>query len=212
MSDALLSQNEYDIIFAGGLLIELIDSRFSLAHCIAQGGTTACITAGRLAKADPSLRILVLEAGPHTKDKIEHITPGRFYTHLAPGSNTTSFHVSKPSDAVGGRSIVVHTARCVGGGSSVNWLMYNRPAASDYDDWETEHGNPGWGSKEIIPLLRAVCLIQLHLYYTYSLPTRPNVIKSTLIFQLTDILAHLKSPWEVTTIMQLKNFSSLVPR
>ena len=135
-----------------------------LAHCAIQGGTTACVTAGRLAKADPSPKILVLEAGPHTKDKIDHVQPGQFIRHIAPGSNTTTLHVGKPSDAVGGRNISVHTARCVGGGSAVNWLMYNRASASDYDDWEIEHDNPGWGSKEIIPLLQKV--------YRYSVAFR----------------------------------------
>ena len=36
--------------------------------------------------------------------------------------------------------------------------MYNRAAASDYDDWESVHGNPGWGSKYLIPLLKKVSL------------------------------------------------------
>lgn len=35
-------------------------------------------------------------------------------------------------------------------------MMYTRAAASDYDDWETKFANPGWGSKDIIPLLRKV--------------------------------------------------------
>lgn len=35
-------------------------------------------------------------------------------------------------------------------------MMYTRPAASDYDDWETVYQNPGWGSKDLIPLLRKV--------------------------------------------------------
>ena len=35
-------------------------------------------------------------------------------------------------------------------------MMYTRPAASDYDDWETVYKNPGWGSKDLIPLLRKV--------------------------------------------------------
>jgi alcohol oxidase len=35
-------------------------------------------------------------------------------------------------------------------------MMYTRPAASDYDDWETVYKNPGWGSKELIPLLKKV--------------------------------------------------------
>ena len=35
--------------------------------------------------------------------------------------------------------------------------MYTRAAASDYDEWETKYGNPGWGSKDLIPLLKKVC-------------------------------------------------------
>lgn len=41
-------------------------------------------------------------------------------------------------------------------------MVYTRGAVSDYDDWETEHGNVGWGSKYIIPLLKKVCS-----YYNY---------------------------------------------
>ncbi|OJA12090.1 hypothetical protein AZE42_02168, partial [Rhizopogon vesiculosus] len=33
---------------------------------LSTGGTTAYVVAGRLAACDPSLRILILEAGPHT--------------------------------------------------------------------------------------------------------------------------------------------------
>ncbi|KAF9563188.1 hypothetical protein CPC08DRAFT_334488 [Agrocybe pediades] len=49
---------------------------------------------------------------------------------------------------------VVPSGRALGGGSSVNFMMYMRPAPSDYVDWETNHGNKGWGSKELIPLLK----------------------------------------------------------
>ncbi|KAJ7770632.1 GMC oxidoreductase-domain-containing protein [Mycena metata] len=126
---------EYDLIFAGG-------------------GTAACLTAGRLATAFPALSILVLECGPTTKDKKEHIQPGQYITHLAPTSKTMQFNVGKPSEHVAGRSSIVPSARCVGGGSSVNFMMYNRPAASDFDAWETEFGNVGWSSKDLIPLLQ----------------------------------------------------------
>jgi alcohol oxidase len=34
--------------------------------------------------------------------------------------------------------------------------MYNRAVASDFDDWEQVHKNPGWGAKDIIPLLKKV--------------------------------------------------------
>ena len=35
-------------------------------------------------------------------------------------------------------------------------MMYTRAAASDYDDWANGYNNPGWGSKELIPLLQKV--------------------------------------------------------
>ena len=123
---------------------------------MAPGGTTACIVAGRLSRADQSLKILVLEAGPHTKDVAHHVQPGHFLRHILPGSQTTKVHSANPSDAVGGRSVAVLVAQCFGGGSAVNFLMYNRASASDYDDWETKYSNPGWGSKDLIPLLRQV--------------------------------------------------------
>ncbi|KAI9572089.1 hypothetical protein HD554DRAFT_2168342 [Boletus coccyginus] len=69
---------EYDVIFAGG-------------------GTTACVVAGRLAAADPLLKILVLEAGPHTKDGPCCVEPSRCIQHWEPGDPFMSFHVAEPS-------------------------------------------------------------------------------------------------------------------
>lgn len=33
-------------------------------------------------------------------------------------------------------------------------MVYTRASASDYDDWETIHGNRGWGSDSLVPLLQ----------------------------------------------------------
>ncbi|THU98253.1 hypothetical protein K435DRAFT_838252, partial [Dendrothele bispora CBS 962.96] len=129
------TSTNFDIIFAGG-------------------GTAACLTAGRLAAADPNLKILLVEAGEHTKDMPAHIQPARYFSHLASTSKTMTFNVGKASNKIGGRSLITPSGRCVGGGSSVNFTMYTRGSASDYDDWETVHGNPGWGSKDLLPLMK----------------------------------------------------------
>ncbi|KAI0294584.1 alcohol oxidase-like protein [Russula brevipes] len=142
MSTPSIINEEYDIIIAGG-------------------GTAGCVVAGRLAAADPDLRILILEAGPETHNNPAHTQPFRFPSHLAPGSRTTRVHTSRPSAALGGRSAAVPCGQCLGGGSSVNHMIYTRASASDYDDWETVHENPGWGSKELIPLLRKTETYQL---------------------------------------------------
>ncbi|EIN11097.1 alcohol oxidase-like protein [Punctularia strigosozonata HHB-11173 SS5] len=121
---------------------------------IVGGGTAAGVIAGRLAAADPNLRILVLEAGPHTKDQLIHTQPARYLAHLAPTSTTVKFYTGSPSDHLDGRQPVVPCGACLGGGSSVNFAMYTRASASDYDDWKSIYGNHGWGSDDLIPLLR----------------------------------------------------------
>ncbi|KAF8830664.1 hypothetical protein HHX47_DHR2000886 [Lentinula edodes] len=105
--------SSYDIIFAGG-------------------GTVACIIAGRLAQADPSLKILIIEAGSHSLNLHHHVQPARYLNNLVQG-HTFTHHNS--------------------GGSAVNFLMYTRAPSSDYDDWE-RLGNPGWGSESLIPLAK----------------------------------------------------------
>ncbi|KAN0092553.1 GMC oxidoreductase domain containing protein [Tylopilus felleus] len=124
----------FDIIFAGG-------------------GTTACVIAGRLAAADPSLKILIVEIGQHTRDVPQHVQPCRYLEHLAPNSTTVSFHVAKSSPHLNGRSVVVPCGRSVGGASTVNFMAYVRGAASDYDDWKA-FGNEGWGFHELLPFIR----------------------------------------------------------
>ncbi|KAG1859674.1 GMC oxidoreductase-domain-containing protein [Suillus subluteus] len=142
MSHPVIS--EFDIIFAGG-------------------GTTACVVAGRLAAWDPSLSILILEGGQHTLNQAAHVQPYRFTSHHAPTSTTMTFNVGNPSPRLNGRAPIVRSAHCIGGGSSVNTMVYTRAAASDFDDW----GVDGWESKNLIPLMKKL--------ETYEvLPDRPT--------------------------------------
>ena len=108
--------------------------------------------AGRLAKADPSLEILVVEGGVWTKNNPIVIHPALFPANQAPGTKTVILYESKPSGHIAGRRLAVPTGGCVGGGSSVNFMMYTRGQAIDYDDWETD----GWRAKDLVTLLRKV--------------------------------------------------------
>ncbi|KAM6500140.1 hypothetical protein JOM56_003154 [Amanita muscaria] len=130
--------------------------------------TGACITAGRLAAANPSLKILILEDGPETRDKPEHLQPARCFKNLMnPKSESISLQVARPSQALGGRALIVSTGRCFGGGSCINFMMYTRAAASDYDDWEKKYNNPGWGFKDLLPLLKKVLAIAILFKFLY---------------------------------------------
>ncbi|OJD15604.1 hypothetical protein AJ78_04157 [Emergomyces pasteurianus Ep9510] len=128
-----MAENDVDIIVIGG-------------------GTTGLITAGRLAQAKPDLSILVIEAGSNSRDNPMVVNPAVYLSHIAPTSTTAKFYKSKTSDYLGGRQATVPTANILGGGSSINFMVYTRAQEVDYDDWNME----GWKGKDMIPFLKKI--------------------------------------------------------
>ncbi|KAK4055961.1 hypothetical protein OIO90_002954 [Microbotryomycetes sp. JL221] len=114
------------------------------------GGAAGCVVAGRLAKADPSLQVAVIESGMNNKGVPTSEQPGLYIANLAPTSTTANFWVSKESESVNGRSVIVPSGHLIGGGSSINFLMYTRASKSDYDDWNTE----GWTGDDMLACSR----------------------------------------------------------
>lgn len=129
-------------------------SDFDADIIVVGAGAAGCVLAARLAAAAPDLRILVLEHGPHTLNDPAVLTPARFLENLSPGMPRTRYYTSEPSAALLGRQMTVQAGGCVGGGTAINFMMYTRPAASDYDDWERLHDNPGWGFDSLRPLFQ----------------------------------------------------------
>ncbi|KAI7968417.1 hypothetical protein EIK77_000196 [Talaromyces pinophilus] len=119
-----------------------------------EGGTTGVLVATRLAKADPNLSILILEHGPNTRDNPLVVNPAFYLMNIAPDSPRVSFYKSRPSKDLAGRESIIPTGRCLGGGSSINFMVYSRPQAIDFDAWNV----PGWSSKDIIPMFKKVIL------------------------------------------------------
>ncbi|TQV90573.1 glucose-methanol-choline (gmc) oxidoreductase [Cordyceps javanica] len=122
-------RSEYDIIFAGG-------------------GSAACVTAGRLAKADPKLSILLIEQGRNNLDDPTVVTPALFLSHLFTGSETVMFRSARKESNLADRSLAVASGGVLGGGSSINFTMYTRASAVDFDSWKTE----GWDGKSMLAL------------------------------------------------------------
>ncbi|KAL5317132.1 hypothetical protein ACEPPN_014226 [Leptodophora sp. 'Broadleaf-Isolate-01'] len=117
---------------------------------IAGGGTAGCIVAGRLARADPSLSILVIERGQNNFNNPNIVYPGVFFRNISPGSTSAIFWQGEKSETLGGRSLIVPSGGILGGGSSINFMMYTRAQGCDFDSWNT----PGWTAKELLPYLK----------------------------------------------------------
>lgn len=119
---------EYDIIFAGG-------------------GTVACLAAGRLAKADPNLSILLVEGGKDNHNDPTVVNPAMYLAHLAPDSQTALFYKANKEKALNDREAIVPCGGILGGGSSINFMMYTRAQGVDFDAWKME----GWDAKSLLP-------------------------------------------------------------
>ncbi|KAA8627116.1 Alcohol oxidase p68 [Pyrenophora tritici-repentis] len=114
------------------------------------GGSCGCVVAGRLANLDHNLQVLLIEAGENNLNNPWVFRPGIYPRNMKLDSKTASFYYSRPSEWLDGRRAVVPVAHILGGGSSINFMMYTRASASDYDDFQAK----GWTTKELIPLMK----------------------------------------------------------
>ncbi|KAF4831757.1 Alcohol oxidase [Colletotrichum siamense] len=132
-----------------GLTKKLADGLDEVDVIIAGGGTAACVLASRLATTAPELSILVIEGGTNNRDVPNVVHPAFFLDHLAPDSKTAIFYQGSPSEQLAGRSPIVPSGGMLGGGSSINFMLYTRAQKSDFDSWKT----PGWSSQDLRPYL-----------------------------------------------------------
>lgn len=75
-----------------------------------------------------------------------------YLSNLAPETKTAHFHKGKWAERLGGREPIVPCGGILGGGSSINFMMYTRAQRDDYDAWNTE----GWSADEMWPFLKKV--------------------------------------------------------
>lgn len=119
-------------------------------YVIVGSGAAGSVLANRLS-ADPAVTVCVLEAGPPDRNPWIHIPAGFIKTMVDP-SVTWQFR-TEPTEMTGGRQIATIQGRTLGGGSSVNGMIYNRGQPGDLDSW-AQRGNRGWGYADCLPYYR----------------------------------------------------------
>jgi choline dehydrogenase-like flavoprotein len=117
------------------------------------GGTSGCVVAGRLAEGDPGLSILVIEGGPNNLDVPTIVHPALLLSGLVPTSKATIFYQGEKESQLNDRELIVPSGGTLGGGSSINLMMYSRAQRSDFDAWNV----PGWATEDMIPYMKKVC-------------------------------------------------------
>ena len=111
-------------------------------------GSSGCALVHRLS-ADPSLRVLVLEAGVSGEADPAVVTPGRWVSLL--GSPYDWNYATEPEPGLEQRRIAFPRGKAHGGSSAINAMAYIRGSRACFDRWRSL-GNPGWGSDDLLPL------------------------------------------------------------
>jgi len=119
-------------------------------YIVVGGGSTGCVIAARLSE-NPDCRVVLLEEGPRDSSPYIHI-PGAYYkTAQGPLLKRLPWQPS----AQQGRNDepMMVQASVLGGGSSVNAMIYIRGNPDDYAHWEAS-GAKGWGYDDVLPYFK----------------------------------------------------------
>ena len=117
---------------------------------IVGGGSAGCTLAARLSELEDA-RVLLLESGPEDRDRNIH-APAAFYKVVG-GPLTWGFDTA-PLRQADERRMIYPQARVLGGGSSINAMVYTRGNPADYDAWEREERCEGWSHAGVLPYFR----------------------------------------------------------
>src|SRR5215470_9240687 len=119
---------------------------------ICGSGSAGSVVASRLAE-NPDVSVLLLEAGGD--DDVPSVTDARqWVTNI--GSERYWQFKAEPNPHLNGRAIPLGMGKVLGGGSSINAMIWARGHKSDWDFFASETGDPAWGYKSVLDIYRRI--------------------------------------------------------
>lgn len=119
-------------------------------YIIVGAGSAGCVLAARLSE-DPSLRVLLLEAGGRDWHPFIHMPAG--LAKLVHNRRMNWDYYTEPEPELANRRLWWPRGKVLGGSSSINAMCYVRGHPRDYDEWAAL-GCPGWSFAEVLPYFR----------------------------------------------------------
>src|SRR4051794_25773608 len=116
-------------------------------YIIVGGGSAGCVLAGRLSE-DPAISVLLLEAGGRDWSPAIHVPAGTVALQ-----NKHWGYTDEPDPSRFDQTMPWMAGRVLGGGSSVNGMIWVRGNQTDFDRW-AELGCTGWDYDGVLPYFK----------------------------------------------------------
>ena len=127
-----------------------LKSQYDFVVC--GSGSSGSVVAGRLAK-NRAVSVLLLEAGGD--DDVPSVTDARQWaTNI--GSERYWQFKAEPNPHLNGRAIPLGMGKALGGGSSINAMIWARGHKSDWEFFASETGDPAWGYESVLDIYRRI--------------------------------------------------------
>ena len=110
-------------------------------------GSAGCVLANRLTK-NPKNKVCLIESGPKDRHPYIHMPIGFAKLTVGSGPYTWGYTSTKQKNCLD-RSIPLAQGHVIGGGSSINAMVFNRGSKDDYDRWANIEDCKGWSFNEI---------------------------------------------------------------
>jgi len=115
-------------------------------------GSSGSVVARRLAE-NPEVSVLLLEAGGND-DVPSVMEAGQWPLNLA--SDRDWAFQAQPNPHLNGRSIPMNMGKVLGGGSSINVMIWARGHKNDWDYFASEAGDPAWSYESVLNIYRRI--------------------------------------------------------
>jgi choline dehydrogenase len=119
---------------------------------ICGSGSSGSVVARRVAE-NPDVSVLLLEAGG-SDDVPSVMEAGQWPSNL--GSDRDWAFQAQPNPNLNGRSIPMNMGKVLGGGSSINVMVWARGHKNDWDNFASQADDPAWNYESVLKIYRHI--------------------------------------------------------